>query len=384
MFGKRITLFKLFGLAIRLDASWIVIAALVTWSLAAAVFPHAYPGLSRSTYWWMGAVSALGFFGSIVIHELCHSLVAKHYKLPMHGITLFIFGGVAEMGGEPQSPKVEFLMAIAGPICSILLGFLFFFIAAGIGHASLALLGIAAYLAWINWLLAGFNLIPAFPLDGGRVLRSALWQWKGNFIRATEISSTIGSGFGFALMAFGFYQLFFGHLVTAIWYFLIGSFLRGASRTSYEQALVRSVLAGESVDRFMRPDPVSAPSEISLHQFVDNYLYRYDYKVFPVVEGSGHDLIGCVSTSDVKDIPKEEWDQHRVSEITKPCSPDNTIGADADALEALTKMRDTGEKSLLVTERNRLVAIVSARDVVNFIAAKLNLEGRPTRLIAQQ
>src|SRR5262249_20094804 len=155
------------------------IAALVTWSLAAAVFPQAFPGLSRGTYWWMGAVGALGFFGSIVVHELCHSLVAKYYKLPMHGITLFIFGGVAEMGDEPQSPKVEFLMAIAGPICSILVGCFFFLIAAGIGDRSPVPYGIAGYLAWMNWLLAGFNLIPAFPLDGGRMLRSALWQWKG-------------------------------------------------------------------------------------------------------------------------------------------------------------------------------------------------------------
>jgi Zn-dependent protease/CBS domain-containing protein len=379
MFGRRVTLFKLFGFEIRIDASWLVIAALVTWSLAAAIFPHEYPGLSRSTYWWMGLVSALGFFGSIVIHELCHSIVANHYKLPMKGITLFIFGGVAEMGGEPQSPKVEFLMAIAGPIASILIGFFFYMIKLGIRDGSTPAFGIVAYLAWINWLLAAFNLIPAFPLDGGRVLRAALWHWKRDFFRATEISSKIGSSFGLVLMAFGFYQLFFGHLISAIWYFLIGSFLRNASQASYEQALLRSALAGETIRRFMRPDPISAPSEISLHQFVDDYLYRYDYKVFPVVTGPSRDLIGCVTTSDVKDIPKEEWDQHRVAEIAKPCSPDNTIGPDAGALEALTKMRDTAEKGLFVTERNHLLAIVSARDILNFLATKLNLEGRPMR-----
>jgi Zn-dependent protease/CBS domain-containing protein len=332
----------------------------------------------------MGAVGALGFFGSIVLHELSHTLVANHFKLPMHGIILFMFGGVAEMGDEPQTPKVEFLMAIAGPICSILLGLCFFLIAFAIGHGPRVAFAIAAYLAWINWMLAGFNLIPAFPLDGGRVLRSALWHWKGDFIRATEIASQLGSGFGIALMAFGFFQLFFGRLITAVWYVLIGSFVRNASRASYQQALVRSALSGESIDRFMRPDPISAPSEISVHQFVDDYLYRYDYKVFPVVEGPGHDLIGCVSTADVQDIPKEEWDRHHVSEIAKPCSPDNTIAPHADAMEALTKMRDTGEKSLMVTDRNHLVAIVSARDVVNFIRAKLKLEGPPIGLIAPQ
>src|SRR5215469_3009516 len=141
MFGRRVTLFRLFGFEVRLDASWIVIAALVTWSLATGVFPMAYRGLTPATYWLMGVVGALGFFGSVVIHELCHSLVANHYKLPMKGITLFIFGGVAEMGGEPQSPKVEFLMAIAGPIASVVLGLLFFLISKAAHPASIPAIG---------------------------------------------------------------------------------------------------------------------------------------------------------------------------------------------------------------------------------------------------
>ena len=235
MFGRRITLFKIFGFAVRLDASWIIIAALVTWSLAAAIFPHTSPGLSAATYWWMGIAGAVGFFASIVVHELCHSLVANHYKLPMKGITLFVFGGVAEMGGEPQSPKIEFLMAIAGPLSSIAIGGLFYGLArggAGLGWPGEAL-GVLAYLGWINWLLAVFNLIPAFPLDGGRVLRAAIWHFKGDLMRSTEIASKIGSGFGVLLMAFAIYQLFFGYFIAAIWYFLIGMFLRNASKASF-------------------------------------------------------------------------------------------------------------------------------------------------------
>jgi Zn-dependent protease len=251
MFGRRVTLFKVFGFEVRLDASWTVIAALVTWSLAGSVFPTAYPGLSRPTYWLMGVVAALGFFGSVVIHELCHSLVANHYKLPMKGITLFLFGGVAEMGDEPPSPKVEFRMAIAGPLASIVLGLIFFFISA-VGRAGpREIMGVVAYLSWINWLVAGFNLIPAFPLDGGRILRAALWHWRGDLTRATEIASRIGSGFGFALMAFAFYQLLRGYLITAVWYFLIGSFLRRAARMSYQQLILRSAPAGETVRPFV-------------------------------------------------------------------------------------------------------------------------------------
>src|SRR5207302_6832542 len=162
MFGRRITLFKLFGCEVRLDASWIVIAALVTWSLAIAVFPSAYPGLARRAYWWMGVAGALGFFGSIVLHELCHSLVAKHYQIPMKGITLFIVGGVAEMGTEPQNPKAEFLMAIAGPIASIVLGFVFYIVQAG-QSGPVEAIGVVAYLAWIKLDSRGIQPYPCFP-----------------------------------------------------------------------------------------------------------------------------------------------------------------------------------------------------------------------------
>jgi Zn-dependent protease/CBS domain-containing protein len=375
MFGKRITLFRVFGFEVRLDASWIVIASLLTWSLATAVFPSAVPGLDRRAYWWMGVAGALGLFGSIVVHELCHSLVANHYKLPMRGITLFIFGGVAEMGGEPQSPKVEFLMAIAGPAASIVIGLLFHAIHAAAGGWPAALAGVVAYLGWINWVLAAFNLIPAFPLDGGRVLRAALWHFKGNLTRATRIASSIGSGFGFLLMAFALYQLLRGYLISALWYFLIGTFLRKASRTSYEQLVLKSALQGEPVRRFMRPDPVTVSPDLSLRQLVEDYLYRYDFKLYPVVTES-QDLIGCVTASDIKHVPREEWDQHRVSEVVKPCAAENTISPDTDALKALTKIQQTGGGGLLVTDHNHLLAIVSPRDVLNFLAAKLELEGR--------
>ena len=375
MFGRRITLFKLFGFEVRLDASWILIAVLVTWSLAAAMFPAEYPGLTPQAYWLMGIVGALGFFGSIVIHELCHSLVANHHKLPMRGITLFIFGGVAEMGGEPQSPKVEFLMAIAGPIASIVLGLVFYLAAAATRGGRPEVVGVFAYLAWINLILAGFNLIPAFPLDGGRVLRAALWSWKGNLTRATAIASRIGAGFGFLLMAYAIYQLFYGYVISAIWSFLIGAFLRGASQMSYEQVVVRQVLGGEPVSRFMRPHPVTVGPEISIRELVEEYFYRYDFKVYPVV-GESEDLIGCVTTADVKAIPKEEWDRHRVSEIAKPCSEANIIGPETDAMQVLSRIRGTAASGLLVAERNHLVGMISARDILNYLAAKMELEGR--------
>ena len=341
MFGRRVTLFKLFGFEVRLDASWIIIAALVTWSLAAGVFPREYPMLAPADYWWMGVVGALGFFGCIVLHELSHSLVARHYRLPMRGITLFIFGGVAEMGGEPQSPKIEFLMAIAGPLASIALGGIFYVIGAAGKNWPVEIPGVLGYLAWINWLLALFNLIPAFPLDGGRILRAALWHWKHDLTRATRIASAFGSAFGILLMALAIYELFFGYLISAVWYFLIGMFLRNASRVSYEQVLLRTELAGEPVSRFMHPDPVTVSPHLSIRQLVEDYVYRYGFQYFPVV-GDADNLIGCVTPADVREVPRDEWDRHQVAEVTHPCSAATTVTPDTDALNALMRFRETG------------------------------------------
>src|SRR5437016_1089660 len=235
MFSHRITLFKLFGFPVRLDASWLIIAVLVTWSLAVGLFPAQYPGFTGAEYWWMAIASALGLFGSIIVHEFAHSLVARQYGLPMNGITLFIFGGVAEMGDEPSDSKTEFLMAVAGPVTSVILGFAFYLAYRTEGHAWPIMAGVTGYLCGINWLLAAFNLIPAFPLDGGRILRAALWRWHGSFTRATRTASAAGSWFAMALTVLAVWQLVIGNFMQAIWWFLIGLFLHGAAQSSYQR-----------------------------------------------------------------------------------------------------------------------------------------------------
>jgi len=375
MFGKGFTLFKLFGFEVRLDASWFFIALLVVWSLATGVFPFQYSGLTMASYWWMGVAGALGLFISIVLHELSHSLVARFHNLKMNGITLFIFGGVAEMAGEPESPKVEFTMAIAGPIASIIIGLAFHLMRlAGGAVWPIQVLGVLAYLAWINFILAAFNLVPAFPLDGGRVLRSALWHFQGDLRRATRTASRIGTAFGFALMLFGVYQLFHGYMIGAIWYFLIGMFLKQASQRSYEQLLLRTMLAGEPVEHFMKANPVTVSPGMSIRELVNDYIYRYHYRMYPVVTDEGQ-VAGSVSTNDVKMVPREEWDRHTVREVTRPASEANTIGPDTDALKALAKMRESGSSGLMVTDHGRLLAIVSLKDLLRLLAAKLDLEG---------
>ena len=383
MFSHRIRIFKLFGFEVRVDASWFFIALLITWSLAMGYFPYKYRGLPAADYWWMGILSALGLFGSIVVHEFSHSLVARSHGLPMKGITLFIFGGVAEMGEEPRNAKTEFLMAIAGPITSILIGVVAYVVyQAGESAWPTPVVGVIYYLAWINWLLAGFNLIPAFPLDGGRVLRSALWYWKGNLGRATRIASAIGSGFGILLIVLAVWQLFDGNFISAMWYFLLGLFLRNAAESSYRQLIIRQALGGEPVRRFMKTDPVTVSVDLSIESLVEDYIYQKHFKMFPVVAGTSQKLAGCVTTSGVKQVPRDEWARHTVREVLQPCTAENTISPDTDAVNALAQISRSGVSRLMVVDRHRLVGIVSLKDLMSFLATKLDLEnglgsGRP-------
>jgi Zn-dependent protease/CBS domain-containing protein len=339
-------------------------------------FPYFYPNLPAGSYWSMGIAGAVLLFGSIIIHELFHSIVARRHGLAMKGITLFVFGGIAEMEHEPPSAKAEFLMAIAGPIASVSVGFVFYLLyLIGRGAWPVEALGVVGYLCWINWVLAGFNLIPAFPLDGGRVLRSALWHWKGDLTQATRTASAVGSSFAVVLMVLGVLQLFTGNFVGAVWWFVIGMFLRSVSQASYQQVLMKSTLEGEPVWRFMRTNPDTVTPEISIEDLVNEHIYRHHHRMFPVVSGS-HRLAGCVTTDRVKTVPREEWARHRVAEILTPCSDENTIRPDTDSIKALTMMNRTGNSRLLVVEGDRLLAVVTLRDLLSFLSAKLELEGQ--------
>ncbi len=374
MFGKSITLFKLFGFEVKIDISWLVIALLITWTLAKGSFPHYYQGFQNSTYWIMGILGALGLFIAIIFHELSHSLVARKFGLSMKGITLFIFGGVAEMTEEPPSPRAEFFMAIAGPISSIILGLGLFgirFLGEGIGWSK-PVLGVISYLAFINLILAGFNLLPAFPLDGGRMLRSILWGMKDNLRWATRIASSIGSAFGIALILFGALSVFMGNLIGGIWWVLIGMFMRGASQMSYQQLIVRRSLEGEKVRRFMVSDPVTVSPSISVEDLVEDYIYKYHFKMFPVVEDGK--LLGCVTLNQVKEIPREERYKHTIRDLAKSCTKENTVGPDEDAMKALAIMNRAKSSRIMVVEGDRLLGVIALKDMLEFLSLKVDLE----------
>ena len=374
MFTKRITLFKLMGFEVKLDLSWLILAVLIIWSLAEGLFPTFYADLPPATYWWMGVAGCLGLFFSIVFHEFSHSLVARQHDLQMKGITLFIFGGVAEMEDEPPTAKVEFLMAIAGPISSLLLAlaaFVFFRIADGLDWP-IPVLGVTAYMVYMNVILAAFNLVPAFPLDGGRVLRAALWQWKKDLYRATRISSRIGGWFGIGLIVLGALSFINGNFIGGMWWFLIGLFVRQAAGMSYQRLMLRRTLEGEPVSRFMSTDPISVAPEIPVQQFVENYVYHYHHKMFPVVHGEK--LEGCVTTAHLKSLAREEWAKRTVGDLLEPCTQDKVVSVDDDAVRALAKMTGSRTSRLMVTSGEKLVGILSLKDLMAFFSLKMELE----------
>jgi len=373
MFGRTASLFKVFGFEIKIDISWLLLAALLTWTLASGLFPEYYKNLSPEAYWWMGAAGAVGLFSSIIIHELSHSLMARHYGLSIKGITLFIFGGVAQMENEPPHPKAEFMIAFVGPLASCFLGFIFFLLRS-FGEKSgwpVAVNGVLDYLTWSNIILAAFNLIPAFPLDGGRILRSALWKWKKDLRWSTDVSAQMGSGFGLLLIIMGIIYIVRGNFVNGLWWFLIGLFVRSAAQISYKQLLVHSLFNTKKVKDLMVKDPVTVPRSISLEEFISDYVYKHHFQAYPVL--SFGRLTGCIFVKQIASIPREEWTRNTVGAVALPCSEETTIGPEEDANKALEIMNRTGNSRLLVVNGEQLEGIISLKDMLALLSLKMEL-----------
>ena len=371
MFGHRIKLLNLLGFQIYIDLSWVIIAVLVTWSLGAGTFPYYYPQLPTWEHWVMGLAGAFALFASIVVHEFCHSIVARRFGLPMKSITLFLFGGVAEMEEQPRSAGVEFAMAIAGPLASVVLGVIFVLLRnATNGIWPLGVTGVFAYLGVVNLILAAFNLLPAFPLDGGRVLRALLWKWGGNIRTATRISSLIGSGFGWFFVGLGAFSVLRGNFIGGIWLALIGLFLRSVSARSYSALLVKQALESERVARFADPNGIVISPSLPVDAFVGDIVVRQRGRLFPVVtEGK---LIGCVSAEEVRHTPRESWARRRVGEIARLCTVREMVSGDIDAAEALEDMRRSGSNRLFVVEGDRrFIGTVTLEALARYVTRRL-------------
>ena len=376
---------KVFGIKIRIDWSWLLILLLVTWNLS-TLFGQAHPSWGSVQVWGMAIVAAFLFFASVLAHELAHSLVARARGIPVRGITLFLFGGVSDIQREPSSPSGEFLMAIVGPLTSIVLGGLLVALAgvgAGPFRATLtnptrtaAQLGmLSTLLLWlgsINVILGIFNMIPVFPLDGGRVLRSILWAIVDNLQVATRWASVVGQAIAWLMiiggisMAFGVQIPFFGTgLVSGLWLAFIGWFLNSASIQSYQQVVVNDILEGVPVARMMRSDPPSCSADCSVSRLVHDHIIGTDDHAFPVLDNGR--LLGIVTLEDVRKVSRDAWDRANVREIMTPADQLTVVTAAEDAAEALNKLTQREVGQVPVLRNGQLVRLLRRQDLVRWL-----------------
>ncbi|MEJ1161517.1 site-2 protease family protein [Prosthecomicrobium sp. N25] len=375
MFGSSLTLFRVFGLDIKVNLSWAFIALLIAWSLASGYFPSVHEGLARATYWAMGVLAVAGIFFSILVHELAHSLVARAFGIPMRGITLHLFGGAAEMEAEPGTPKAEFLMAIAGPLMSVGVALVLYGLNLALGLGADEPAGIVLrYVATLNLVLAVFNMLPAFPLDGGRVLRAGLWAASGDFAQATRRAARIGAALGLLVSAFGFIQILAGAFSGGLWMVLIGFFIRSAALTARLDLDTRTMLTGRTVASFMTADPVTVGPAMAIGHFVEDVVYRSRHDAYPVVDGSGAPR-GLAVVGNLHQIERERWPSASVLEIMQPVDSAMVVAPGDDAVAALEQMRAGGHSRLLVVDAGRLVGLLTLKDLLETLDLRQRLEG---------
>ncbi|KPK82578.1 MAG: hypothetical protein AMS25_01585 [Gemmatimonas sp. SM23_52] len=364
--GIRIARF--FGFDVRVDLSWFVVFLLVLWTFAKAVFPQRNPGLSAGEYIAMAWVGALLFFLSVLLHELAHSAMARARGIQVEGITLFIFGGMARISSEATSPKDEFLITVVGPLSSAVIGLVLF----GFARAAQALglpqsvSGVASWLAFLNFVLAAFNLIPGFPLDGGRLFRSLVWQLTQDLRKATRWASLSGRSFGLLLVALGVVYLFGGFLVNGMWFIFIGWFLHQAAESSYRQLILRRILQGVRAREAMTRNPETVSPDLALRDLVDEYFLKRRYASFPVEDRTGR-LLGLITLTQVKDVERDKWPTTRVSDAMTQICEAVTVRPEDSLADVLSKLESAGVGRALVVTDGRLEGMISRTDVAQWL-----------------
>jgi Zn-dependent protease/CBS domain-containing protein len=359
------------GIRVGVNWSWLVIFALIVWTLATGIFPDTNAGLSDGTYVAMAIVAAVLFFASLLGHELGHAFVAQREGMEIEGITLWLFGGVAKFKGTFPSAGAEFRIAIAGPLVSLALGLAFSLVAWAAGLPE-ELDGVAAWLGYINLALLVFNLLPALPLDGGRVLRSALWQAKGDFGWATRIAANVGRGFGYLMIAAGVFLFIFQGTFSGAWLAFIGWFLLSAASGELRYLATRQAFGGLRVRDLMVRDPVTVRPELTLGQFMDEVVWSRRHTTYPVVQDGR--AVGLLPFRCVAEVPRGEWDERHVAECMLPLGRVPVLREDEDLVEAVSKLTDDGVNRGLVLDGERLVGILSVTDVARVLEV-----GRPRR-----
>lgn len=380
---------RIFGIEIGINWSLIFIFVLIAWSLALGVFAPLHPTWGPVFIWGLAIGGAVLFFASLMAHELAHSLVAKSYGIPVRNITLWMFGGVSSISKEPPSPKAEFFMAIVGPLTSIVVGFIFLGLAAvssgGLANLSdLAVLGpartLAVWLGSINILLGVFNMVPGFPLDGGRVLRSIFWAMTNNLAKATRWASLVGQGVAWifilmgAAMIFGVRIPFFGTgLLGGLWLILIGWFLHSAAIQSYQQIVIQRALSGVPVGRLMESHVATVTPDLPVGTLVNEYIMGTSERAFPVVQDN--QLVGIVSLEDVRRVPREDWEITSVRQIMTPQSQLTTATPDEDANEAMEELAIRDVNQVPVVQDGHLVGMLRRSDILRWLQIQTKVTG---------
>jgi len=362
------------GFKIRLDFSWFVIFFLVLWSFTMAVFPAQMPGLGTAVYFIMGLSGALLFFASLVAHELSHSVVARLKGIPVEGITLFIFGGMAHTKMEAERPGDEFAIAGVGPLMSVVIAIVlgalaWLFATQGWSDPTAIVL---QYVAFLNVLLAVFNLLPGFPLDGGRLFRAVVWKVTGDLTRATRVASAGGRWLGYLLVGIGLWLAFRGDVVGGLWLVFIGWFLRNAAAASYRQHLIRDVLDDVSARQTMTPVPVTVPADLPLAELMEDYFMRRRYISYPVEDGGAP--IGIVTLNQAKEVPREEWGTRTVRDTMAPIDDALAVTPDTPMTTVLDKLRASPVQRLLVVQNGTLEGLITARDVAAWLEKMRSME----------
>ncbi|HID93064.1 MAG TPA: site-2 protease family protein [bacterium (Candidatus Stahlbacteria)] len=362
---------KIHGIDINIDPSWLIIFSLVIFTLGGAYFPYQYPGWSNWLYWIIGIITSVLFFASVLGHELSHSLIAMRQGNKVRSITLFMFGGVAQIAEEPDNPRKEFVMAIMGPVSSLAIALVSFMVWVSLKGISEPIGAVARYLVIINVILAVFNLIPGFPLDGGRVLRAVIWSINKDFKIATRIASKVGQFIAVIFILFGILQIFRGLWLNGFWFVFIGWFLHSAAVRGYRQVIVREMLGDLRAADLMTRDFETIPSNLTVQQLVEQYVLKKRENAFIVVDDGKFQ--GIISLEDIKDIPRDRWELTSVGEAMTPKEQLDPLSPEDDGTKVLARLNTENVHELLVIDRGKLVGIICHSDVIRVLHLRMEL-----------
>jgi Zn-dependent protease len=371
--GRSFQIAKIFGIPFRLDFSWFLIFIFVTLMLSMSFFPDSFKGWHSAYYWIVGIATSLLFFASVIIHELAHSIVSKRTGIPVKSITLFLFGGIAQIGKEATQPKTDLVISIVGPVSSVLLAGIFYGMAYLFNDRNVYLFALTSYLAYVNLLLAAFNMIPGFPLDGGRVLRAVIWLATGNFLRATKIATTAGYVISIAIIVAGVLIFFVWGYFDGLWLIFIGLFLNSSARATYQQTILRENLKGYTAQDVISRDLPRIPRNINLMDLIEGSVFRSPNKLYLVTDSDS--VVGILTLWQIRKVPQRQWSLTSAAHIMTPAEELKTVRPADDASSILEKFDQRQDDIVAVLSEGKVVGIITRQSLFDFAQRLQILKG---------